>query len=463
MRQLAIVVVLFAVARVAHAQPAGSDAGSGSATAVAPPAAAPPPASAPPVPGSDDCQFDFETSLGSGSGSGSAGSGAGSAKGSGSTGKGSAAVGSNAAIDVPIIDSAVPDAPAFAFLGVTPSQITQPQSARELAAAAAQVIDVHGVLHQGAAIEWTPYVTFAGSDEQLSDDTFAFWKTLQISIATSQAEGSGVSTMGSGMMASSSETDAAIGVRLTIWNPDDPKTQLSRTYPTAAARDVAGAAAKVLDASHTGPPTDVGTAKAIDNDQLNGFCKSHSTDPAVLDLEAKIATYKKQLAAATSAAKKVWNQNSFAVGAAIGEIFPTSNFDTHQFRGFAAWGTLSVRLGKYGQVIAMGRYHSDAKADTPGDTSLLGARVVFGTNSAVGFTEIAFNRLVPSGASSLADNWGQSTTGVEFKVSDQTWFVLAFGGVFDKANEQSDFFALSNLKWSIGQRTIKVGPLASPQ
>jgi len=396
----------------------------------------------------------------------SAGSNAGSSAGSGSAtsacGAGSSALAGQspsdkpsgkANIDVPLINAAVPDAPAFALLGVTPTQVTQPQTARELGAAAATVIGSDGKLHQGVAIEWTPYKTL-GAPTLATYERLYPLRTVQLSLATSQGVGAGMASDGT----AATQTDAAIGVRSTLWNPDDPVIVLRQRYldEIAAAREVAAL-------YHVGPPTGVGEAIAfckILDDARAGKAQDGSARPELAAAAAKLDARHKELAAAEAALKSKWNQTALAVGGALGELFPDSHWKPHTFRGWAAWGTLAYGIGAHAQVIVTGRYHSEAKIDSPGDTSLVGARLVIGATSFAGFGELAWNWLEPASDTALVkDNWAQASVGFEIKLSDKTWLVAAFGGTFAKSDTQNDFFAASNFKWSFGDKTMPIGPI----
>ena len=214
---------------------------------------------------------------------------------------------------------------------------------------------------------------------------------------------------------------------------------------------------------NVGPPTGVGEAVGfckILRDARAGRARDETTDH--LDLiaaAAKLDAQDQALAKAEDALKSKWNQTALGVGAAIGELFPDSHWKSHGFRGWAAWGTLSYGFKTYGQVVITGRYHSDAKAATPGDTSMAGGRLVLGSDSVATFGEFAWNWLNPSLDTVKKDSWGQATVGVELKLGDKSWLVLAFGGTMLKSDQQNDFLASSNFKWSFGDKAMPIGPI----
>jgi hypothetical protein len=324
--------------------------------------------------------------------------------------------------------------------------------------AAASVIGPDGKLHQGVAIEWTPYKTY-GSPTLADYEDLYFVHNFQVSLATSQGVGAGLVAMGSEV----TETDGAIGARTTIWNPDDPVIALKQKYlaDVTAARELA-ALYNSSGPAH-GAPTDVGQAVGfckILRDARAGRARDGSDEHQDLIAAAtKLETQDRRLAEAVDALKKKWNQTALSAGGAIGVLFPDSHWKSGGFRGWAAWGTLSYGFKTYGQLVVTGRYHSDSRADTPGDTSLVGGRLVLGSDSFATFGEFAWNWLNPSLDTMTKDNWGQATVGVELKVGDKSWLVLALGGTLLKSDQQNDFFASSNFKWSFGDKTMPIGPI----
>jgi hypothetical protein len=354
-------------------------------------------------------------------------------------------------VSVPLVDFSTPDAPAFTYLGVTPTQITQPESARDLAVALASLVGTDGKYHQGVAIEWSPGRTFS-VPTLASYSTFwghLFYNT-QFSIATSQGVGAG-SGSGSAMGSASTETDGSIGLRMILWNPDDPIIALH-----GAAENRAKAAGQIQQLYFdVPPPACPRTWDQIFTDAKQGRGYDGNTVDGLKDAAEQYDRASKQLDSSNTALKKKWNATVVSVSAAIGAFSPDSKWKTGDWRGFAAWLTAAYGFpGTFAQLVFTARYHSDAHVATPGDTSLVGTRLILGNDSVQGFGEIAYNRLHSATSSIASDNWGQAATGVAFKVTGNTWLEIAFGGVFDKANEPNGFFAISNLKWNLGDKNL---------
>jgi hypothetical protein len=74
-----------------------------------------------------------------------------------------APTGSGGESSVPVVTSyAVPEAPAFTFLGLNPSKVTRPISPRDLGVAVLQAVDSSGRVQQGFALSLTPWYYLPG-------------------------------------------------------------------------------------------------------------------------------------------------------------------------------------------------------------------------------------------------------------------------------------------------------------
>lgn len=66
-------------------------------------------------------------------------------------------------------DFAVPEAPAFAILGVAPSNVVAPGNTNEFALSLLNAVDENGTLQTGVAYDFSPYMTFVGHRVTLAD------------------------------------------------------------------------------------------------------------------------------------------------------------------------------------------------------------------------------------------------------------------------------------------------------
>ena len=192
----------------------------------------------------------------------------------------------------------------------------------------------------------------------------------------------------------------------------------------------------------------------FDNATCLAYARAH--DPA---LDAAESAWK----TAQDAYKSRWSTTALTLAAVIGGTSPDGEINHVNWRGGRVrLHRLAAYLSDNLQALATARYHSDTIGTSPGDTSLVGARLIWGTNSSRPRPNSAgIGPSAPAG-SAANDNWGQATLGLELKISDKTWFLISFGGVFDKTGEPNAFVAASNLKWSLGGDTLRAGSAAAP-
>ena len=106
-------------------------------------------------------------------------------------------------------DYAVPDMPAFSILGLDPTEVLRPTSAREVGVALANFLANGQVLPKAFAAELAPYMLFA--KKSLSDyQRNRFWYRTRLSIGTKTgADG---------------QTNLGLGLRFTLWDETDLRT-----------------------------------------------------------------------------------------------------------------------------------------------------------------------------------------------------------------------------------------------
>lgn len=103
-------------------------------------------------------------------------------------------------------DYAVPDMPAFAVLGLDPTSILRPTSAREVGVAVANFLANGQVLPKAFAAELAPYMLLA--NKSLSDyQQNRFWYRMRLSVGTKAGADGG--------------TDLGLGLRITLWDETD--------------------------------------------------------------------------------------------------------------------------------------------------------------------------------------------------------------------------------------------------
>src|SRR5713226_4348868 len=124
---------------------------------------------------------------------------------------------------VPVVTSyAVPEAPAFTFLGLNPSKVTRPISPRDLGVAVLQAVESSGKVQQGFALSLAPCYYLPGFRIPL-DQYQRSWPAYvaanaQLSLGTARATGD------------SAATDMAVALRFTLLDGSDPMRDPAFTH-----------------------------------------------------------------------------------------------------------------------------------------------------------------------------------------------------------------------------------------
>jgi hypothetical protein len=300
---------------------------------------------------------------------------------------------------------AIPDAPAFIFLGANPAEVQRPMSPRSLAASLASGIDAAGRVQQGFALDLAPWsliptLRIPLSQYQQSPASFLLANT-QISLGTLRTPGDDGST------------DLSLGIRLTLWDRSDP----------------------MADAAFT---------KTLRSRLLTGCVPAGPTDTtAMLECASRV----NQEAREEWRRSGRWNRSSFAVAAAAGTRLDQSRFDQHRWLGWSGWATGAFPLTSSGQVLAQLRYDERSPVpDEPKEQTLrYGGRAFIGSATVNAFLEIVgVDRLeAPAGSDEGETKW---SAGIEFRAGEQLWLSTGLG----TSGEGSDrAVVLAGLRWNV--------------
>jgi len=302
---------------------------------------------------------------------------------------------------------AIPDAPAFIFLGANPAEVQRPMSSRSLAASLASGIDDAGRVKQGFALDLAPWsliptLRIPLSQYQRSPGSFLLANT-QISLGTLRTPGDDGST------------DLSLGIRLTLWDKSDPMADPEFTDSLR----------KLLDkvCVPEGP-----TAK-------------DSVD--LLDCGSRMNREARQAWRESGR----WNRSSFSVAGALGTRLDQSRFDQHRWLGWSGWATGAFPLTSSGQVLAQLRYDERSPVpDEPKEQTLrYGGRAFIGSATVNAFLElVGVDRLeAPAGSDEGETKW---SAGIEFRAGEQLWLSTGLG----TSGEGSDrAVVLAGLRWNV--------------
>jgi hypothetical protein len=312
---------------------------------------------------------------------------------------------------------AVPDAPAFVFLNTSPTKISRPGTARELAVALANGLDSSGKAQQGLALDVIPWHLIPGVRITLQDyqrDPFKYaLANTQLSFGTVRASGD------------TSSTDVALGFRVLVYDGSDAMRSDSLT---SALRH------KQLDCQN--PP---GQTELVPDDVL-------------LQCIERV-----NKAARDTWFAKHWNESSFSFAVATGTRLLQSRVSDGRWLGLSAWAAGALRLWAAGQLTYQLRY-DDRPAMAPTDAHnrsvSFGGHLAVGGPSVNGFLEvIGAERLSPaSGQDRATASW---SGGIEFAAASDLWLSTGFGSRF--TGTAAKVVLIANIRWNVAS-----GPRFSP-
>lgn len=327
-----------------------------------------------------------------------------------------AAYATGAAADA--IETAVPESPAFVYLGTSPASISRPTTLTNLGADILHGVGADGRVRQGLAFEVTPAFYLARvrlSEYQTRWDKYAV-SNIQLSLGTVRSTGDTAST------------DLALGVRLPLLDAGDPLRDRGFT-DSVAARIVAAECFPGND-SLGGPPENF-------DPRANQLCLSQAIESLAADW-----------------ARSHWNASALMLASVTGIQLEQSRFGARRWTGLNLWLTGSLGLGDWGELIAQTTYADTRRsiADSLQYKSLrFGGRLLVGGTRMNGFLESEWESRWDRGRSVKKDD-GQWSAGVEFRVSPTLWLSTGFGEPHQALDEPDRTAIFANLRWGLSSK-----------
>jgi hypothetical protein len=301
----------------------------------------------------------------------------------------------------------VPDAPAFTFLNASPTRVSRPGTARDLAVALADGIDSLGRARQGFALDASVWSLIPGSkialeDYQRSRSAFVL-ANLQTSFGTVRPTGDTTST------------DLAFGLRALLADGADPMRDTAFTS---------------------------GMQRALADCNGKAGTPLPSVEEALACGGRAVAALRKRWLS------EHWNAPSFALAAALGTRLDESNLDNARWAGWSAWAAGSLPLGTSGQLAYQLRYDDRPAlgANPLSKTLSYGARAATGSSSVNGFLELVGQHLSDSSTGSARTNW---SGGIEFLAASDLWVSTGFGSAYNAAVGAGKILLLANVRWNV--------------
>lgn len=303
---------------------------------------------------------------------------------------------------------ALPASPAFNFLGLAPTEVSQPTSARALLTDVVSAIDSSGRVRQGLAIDFAPWAvtptTISLSEYQQNRWKYIYANT-QASVATVKSSGD------------SASTDLALGLRATLFNAADPMGSPAFISSLDTRRE-----------TECGLLQDIQPGEEADYDSCL----------------RRVATEVRAEWLSTN-----WNKPALSVAAASGWSLEGGHPDSTGWRGAAAWLTAAFPLGAgtWGQGLVQAGYeYREPGASGPSQHAFaFGARGLFGTESYNLYLEYTD----ALGLSADGEPGSRVSGGVEYRVAEGTWLSTGIGRGLEGAGSADRTFVIANVRYEI--------------
>lgn len=356
------------------------------------------------------------------------------------------------------VDLAVPESPAFTVLGLTPETVVRPSSPRQFASALLSGVDRNGNFQSGTAIDTVPYLLLAG--KQLTLKQYRNHYKLRLA---SRTQFSFATTKGT------SEEDKSVrlslGLRLTLWDNGDPRTDkiLLDCFDDASTQYLGALVPPSILPLDELPP---GASEEDKNQSIREWAAY-----AQKEAQANPIRLEAIEACRVEARKRNWNKSSWIVAYAPSWISTSGETKNFQWNGGGFWSSVAYGfegfpgLQKHSQLILHGRYRSNEQVPNPEttgafigqDSLFFGARLRVGNENSTGSFEGVFVRSRPDGKP--WDTSARYSVGLERRIAENLWFALAFGGENGRMNGANKGFVLTSFRWGFSEKR----PLSVPK
>jgi hypothetical protein len=309
---------------------------------------------------------------------------------------------------------AVPDAPAFTFLAVTPTKIERPGNLRDLGVAILNGVGEDGSPRQGLAIDASVWNLIPGYDVPLSSyqsNPFSYIiGNLQASLGTALSAGD------------SADLHAAFGLKTVLVDRGDP------LLSDSVIEEVAAGLRRCRDAL-----SQPGMGEAAE------ACVDSVAERHILNFTSRR-----------------WNATQLAVAAAFGSRFRNGEIDRGEYAGMDGWLVGALPVGTKFQLLGQATYKHRTEFDTVPAYSAFnaGLRLIGGSSTFNVFGELAREWRSPDGGGSLIvdKEVGGWSAGIEFRVAANTWISTGIGTQFESLDQPNRTFVIANVKWGLSSQ-----------
>jgi hypothetical protein len=368
------------------------------------------------------------------------------------------------------VDLSVPESPAFTVLGLTPQTVIRPTSPRQFASSLLSGVDMNGNFQSGLALDFVPYLVFAGDELTLRAYQDQYFTRLlsrtQVSFATTKGASDDDKSM-----------RLALGFHATLWDRGDPRTDknlfncLGQMRLPAPPTQLEPELLVSLPVRTSGETDEAFAARLRSYDEeLRMFTersKLYTMEQARYERDKQAAIEFNNGVSARcreQAQKDNWNRSSWIIAAAPSWISLTGETKNYKWNGGGFWTSLAYGfegvpgMKDRSQLILHARYRNREQVPDPdaegefitNDSVFFGARFRHGSPTFNGSFEYTFIRARPLGES--WDNLQRLALGFERRIAGDIWFNLSLGGETGRLDGKNNGFVLTSFKWAFSDR-----------
>jgi len=312
----------------------------------------------------------------------------------------------------------VPDSPALSLIGVAADKTLRPQSPKALVTDLRTAFDDNGKLKNTISLAFVPYLVLEGGSARLDRYNSEFGIRALANTEISLVAAAGEST---------NDADRySAGLRWNIFDDGDPRS---------ASLDC------VINAVQIGRNA-LRDAGIVDHperaEEIREMVRVHLKETCYKDWR-----------------KDFWNAQALDIGLAYAWADGGTNLSGLEENSFGAYASWSFPVsGRDGQVITHARYTVDQLAVSKAggffnqDAGYVGARWrhKLGERSAINL-EAGYTFTDPTNMPS--DSYAQYGVSLEYRLSQDLWFVASTGGRSNADNEDDDVRGLAAIKWNL--------------
>lgn len=351
------------------------------------------------------------------------------------------------------LDLAIPTAPAFTVIGVTPEDVVDPSNARDFAVEVGSFFNEDGGLDPGLAISFKPY--WLGLREITLGQYAEIGKLERVLARTQLSFATAESPIGD-----SDDVRAGVGFHTSLLNESDPRLDdaLGACIKDAYDQHVVRNTGPALKAAGSATLERIQGSDVSDEERGRILIEEFDKLRPTIDLSPYNAAYE---SCQRSAADRYLKRRSWITGAGAAFLLDEGEVDETELDGFSLWtGYRWPMLGDGGDVTLFSK--ADIGQEVQFEDETRDATTVLAAIGA-GFQSQAWKLRgnLSYNYSAIEDEedddfWRVSLTS-SLRLRQDVWLEVAFGSVTD-SDFEDEGFASAQLKIDLGRETLPNTP-----